>query len=93
MKVSYSEITVKVAVDDTDADAPDIPPVGVAVMVTVVVVVLVVFVVLLPPHAENIPNPAKRTTSSRSSRSRLRFLKPRKQSATARVAGKNGLGL
>ena len=59
-------------------------------MVTVDVVVLVVGV-LLPPHAESMPNPANRATNMSSRRNLLRFLKPRKQSAIANVAGKNGL--
>lgn len=75
-----------------DADAPDMPPAGVAVTVIVDVVVFVV-VVVEPPQAENRLNPANKPTSSRNRRNRLRFLKPRKKSATARVAGKNGLTL
>ena len=45
----------------------------------------------VPPQPEIRPNPVKRTTSSRNNCSRLRFLRPRKQSATARVAGKSGV--
>lgn len=45
----------------------------------------------VPPQAEIRPNPAKRTTNSRNNCSRLRFSKPKKQNATARVAGKIGV--
>ena len=63
----------------------------VAVTVIDEVTGLVVEVVDVPPHAEMNPKPVRRTTSSRSKCMRFLFLKPRKQSATARVAGKNGL--
>lgn len=63
----------------------------VAVTVTVDVTGLVVVVVDDPPQPENRAKPATLTASSKRSCSRLRFLKPRKQSAIANVAaGKNG---
>lgn len=63
----------------------------VAVMVMVDVTGLVVELLEVPPQAEIRPNPVKRTASIRNRCSRLRFLKPRKQSAAARVAGKRGM--
>ncbi len=85
----YWTVTVKVELDLTDPTRRQARA-GVAVMVAVDVG-LVVGLVDVPPQPEIKPKPAKSTTNSRSMCSRLRFLKPRKQNATARVAGKRGL--
>ena len=87
----YSTVTVKVELDVTDPEAPASPAAGVAVIVAVDVTGLVVELLEVPPQPETKPRPANSTTSSTSMVNRLRFLKPRKQSATARVAGKSGL--
>ena len=87
----YSRVTVKVELDCTDPDAPASPAAGVAVMVAVEVTGLVVELLVVPPQPETKPRPTNSTTSNTSMVSRLRFLKPRKQSATAKVAGKSGL--
>ena len=82
-EMPYSRMTIKVALVDIDPE--------VAVTVTEVCVGADFAGPDEPPHPENRPRPTKPTASSRSKCSRLRFLMPRKQSATARVAGKNGL--
>ena len=81
--MNYSRMTVKVALVCIDPE----------VAVTVAVEVTGGFVELpdVPPQAETRLSPANRSTSGISKCSRLRFLKPRKQSATARVAGNIGL--
>src|ERR1700728_2945864 len=72
--------------------AEDVTEPAVAVTVTLVVTGCdVELLEELPPQPEIMPKPAKTTTSSRSNCSRLRFLRPRKQSATAKVAGNSGL--
>jgi hypothetical protein len=62
----YSTVTVKVALDFTDPDAPASPGAGVAVMVAVDVTGLVVELLVVPPQPETKPRPAKRTTSNTS---------------------------
>jgi hypothetical protein len=77
----YCTDSTKVLVCETDP--------AVAVTVTVLFVAAVV-VPELPPQPEMTPNPAMPITRSTiSCRMRFRFLKPRKQSATARVATGN----
>ena len=86
----YWTVTVSVEDDLTEPDAPARPAAGVAVMVAVEVVDVVVLVDD-PPQPDMNPKPVKRTTRIRNIASRFRFLKPRKQRATAKVAGKSGL--
>jgi len=88
---AYSRVTDTVAFAFTDPDAPASPAAGVAVMVAVDVTGVDVDLEDVPPHAETNPKPTKRTTSNMNMESRLRFLKPKKQSAAAKVAGKIGL--
>jgi hypothetical protein len=88
---AYSRVTDRVALDVTDPDAPASPAAGVAVMVAVDVTGGGVELDDVPPQPETTPKPAKRATSNTSMKSRLRFLKPKKQSATAKVAGNSGL--
>ena len=65
------------------------PSIGSQLVREVVCVAALVVVLAEPPHPENRLSPARLTTSSRSKYRRLRFLKPRKQSATAKVAAGN----
>ena len=80
----YSRVTVKGVLCCTNAEAPESPDAE-TVILAVDVVDLVVVVEDVPPKAERAPSAVKPSARTTSSCSRVRFLKPKKQSATARA--------